>query len=331
MARYLLAGVIAAACYSNALLAQTGALDQTSPYPGPLGYGYTGFGASDPMSVWQQQVRVGLDGQLTGFELHLNGTIGSTMDVRIRVGDVWNTSPVVFQTLVTQQTVSGNEVSFVDCTAASLNFTVGQTFVIEVQGHNNGGGFTGTFAPAPMSALYPEAIYKNGAPFCLVNCNSRMAFTTYVLTSSVQPTVFCTAGTTSNGCSASISASGNPNVTHSAPCQITISNVEGQKVGIIFYGLASQYHASCPLVYGSSVQCVRAPIARTGTQTTGGSAGQCNGTLSLDWGVFQLANPSGLGQPWAAGNRAYVQGWFRDPPNCKTTSLSDAVELTYQP
>ena len=44
-----------------------------------------------------------------------------------------------------------------------------------------------------------------------------------------------------------------------------------------------------------------------------------------------IANPSALGNPWTAGDKVYVQGWFRDPPACKTTSLSNAVELTYLP
>jgi hypothetical protein len=129
---------------------------------------------------------------------------------------------------------------------------------------------------------------------------------------------------------ASITASNNPNVAHSNSCQITVANVEGQKSGIIFYGLAANALPWCS-VGGSSFLCVKSPTSRTGTQNSGGTAGACDGQLSLNWNAFQLANPGGLGQPWAAGNKAYVQGWFRDPPACKTTSLSDGVELTYVP
>ena len=145
------------------------------------------------------------------------------------------------------------------------------------------------------------------------------------------PTVYCTAGTTTNGCVPSISASGNPNVAHSAPCQITIAGVEGQKTGIVFYALAQLVQPWCTTGTGSSLLCVKPPTMRTGVQPSGGTNGLCDGALTLNWNAFQLANPSALGAPWSAGAKAYVQGWFRDPPACKTTSLSDAVELTYTP
>jgi hypothetical protein len=147
---------------------------------------------------------------------------------------------------------------------------------------------------------------------------------------STPPVVYCTSGVTTNGCQASISASANPNVSHSNSCQISVANVEGQKSGIIFYGLAQNALPWCS-VGGSSFLCVKSPTARTGTQGSGGTAGACDGSLTLDWNAYQLATPGALGQPWAAGNTADVQGWFRDPPACKTTSLSNAVELTYVP
>jgi hypothetical protein len=76
---------------------------------------------------------------------------------------------------------------------------------------------------------------------------------------------------------------------------------------------------------------VKPPTQRTLAQNSGGFTGQCNGTLTLDWNAFQLGNPGSLGAPWLAGDRAQVQGWFRDPASCKTTFLSAALELTYQP
>jgi len=145
------------------------------------------------------------------------------------------------------------------------------------------------------------------------------------------PTVYCTSGTTSNGCTASIAASANPNVAHSTPCQITISNVEGQRTGIVFYALSPLSQSWCSAGGGTSFVCVKAPTQRTFAQNSGGTQGRCDGSLALDWNAFQLANPLALGAPWIAGAKAYVQGWFRDPPSCKTTSLSNAVELTYQP
>jgi subtilisin-like proprotein convertase family protein len=142
------------------------------------------------------------------------------------------------------------------------------------------------------------------------------------------PVAYCTAGTTTNGCAASITANANPSVSLAAPCNITVSNVEGQKSGLIFYSITGQ------LIQGwnaSSFLCVKAPTQRSSTQVSGGTVGQCDGTLSLDWNAFQLANPTALGNPWSVGNKAQVQAWFRDPPAGKSTNLSNAIEMTYLP
>lgn len=147
----------------------------------------------------------------------------------------------------------------------------------------------------------------------------------------VPPTAYCTAGTTSNGCVASISANANPNVAHSTACQVTVSNVEGQRAGIVYYGLAQTVSPWCSQGGGTSTLCVKAPVKRTGVQQTGGTLGLCDGTLSRDWNAFQLANPTALGAPWAAGANFYLQGWFRDPLACKTTNLSNALKMTYVP
>jgi Tol biopolymer transport system component len=147
-----------------------------------------------------------------------------------------------------------------------------------------------------------------------------------------QPVVYCTAGTTSNGCTASIAASANPSASLASPCNITVVGVEGQKLGLVFYGVDNA--GFTPLVWtagSTSFLCVKPPTQRTAVHSSGGSAGLCNGTLGVDWNAFQIANPAALGNPWSAGNKVFVQAWFRDPPAPKTTHLSNAVELTYQP
>jgi hypothetical protein len=142
------------------------------------------------------------------------------------------------------------------------------------------------------------------------------------------PLSYCTAGTTTNGCVADVTATNNPSVSGATSCVITVVNVEGQKNGIIFYGLAAN---SVPWATGSnSTLCVKPPTQRTGTQASGGTVNLCNGTMTLNWDAYMAAN-SALGEPWAVGNKAYVQGWFRDPPAVKTTNLSDGLELTYLP
>jgi hypothetical protein len=146
------------------------------------------------------------------------------------------------------------------------------------------------------------------------------------------PTAFCTSGTSSNGCSASIAASTNPSVSLANACNVTVSNVDGQKSGLLFYGINNTGFVSTPWsIGGTSWLCVKSPTQRTAAQSSGGTAGLCDGMLGLDWNAHQVAHPTALGNPWLVGKNAYVQAWFRDPPAPKTTSLSNALELTYQP
>jgi subtilisin-like proprotein convertase family protein len=145
------------------------------------------------------------------------------------------------------------------------------------------------------------------------------------------PTAYCTAGTTTNGCNASIGATSNPSISLAVPCVLSVANVEGQKLGILFYGIDNAGFTPIPWGAGSSYQCVKAPLQRTSPQNPLGSSNACNGVLTLDWDAWQLANPTAQGNPWNVGDKVYIQAWFRDPPAPKSSNLSNALELTYQP
>ncbi|MBM3990757.1 MAG: hypothetical protein FJ298_07080 [Planctomycetes bacterium] len=143
------------------------------------------------------------------------------------------------------------------------------------------------------------------------------------------PTAYCTGGTTTNGCVASMSANANPKIDHSNAVTVAVSGVEGQKAGLIYYGLNRHLAPWCSSG-GTSFLCVKAPTQRTAVQDSGGTANSCDGTMTLNWSALQSGGTM-LGSPFAAGNKVDVQAWFRDPTACRTTNLSNAVELTYQP
>ena len=143
------------------------------------------------------------------------------------------------------------------------------------------------------------------------------------------PQPYCTAGTTTNGCSASISASGSPSASASSGFTISVAAVEGQKQGILFYGVSGRIVS--PWGTGTSLLCVKPPTQRMSVQTSGGMSGACNGALAQDWLAWLAANPSGLGAPFAAGDVVNAQAWFRDPPSPKTTNLSNALEFAVVP
>jgi hypothetical protein len=143
-------------------------------------------------------------------------------------------------------------------------------------------------------------------------------------------TTYCTSGTSTNGCNASISASGPLSAALSGGCTLTAANVEGQKVGLIFYGVTGPIGS--PWGAGSSsFLCVKSPTQRTPAMSSGGTASSCDGALSLDLHAFLTANPSALGAPFNVGDKVYAQGWYRDPPAPKTTNLSNGLELTVVP
>ena len=132
---------------------------------------------------------------------------------------------------------------------------------------------------------------------------------------------YCTAGTTANGCQAQVGGLGLPSRSAPDGFRVTVYDVEGQKQGIVFWGPKPN---AVSWGQGSSVVCIKPPTTRTGTLSSAGTAGLCDGTLTLDFNGWMAANPQ---KAPPAGSTAHVQGWFRDPPSPKGTSLSNGLRF----
>jgi len=141
---------------------------------------------------------------------------------------------------------------------------------------------------------------------------------------------YCTAGVTTHGCSPSISGTGVPSVSSNSGFSIAVSNVEGQRQGLIFYGLSGRA-ATVWTLGSSSFMCVKPPVQRTPVQGSGGTANSCDGAFALDFNAFRVANPSALGQPMYSGQVIDGQAWFRDPGAPGTTNLSNGIEFNLVP
>ena len=128
-----------------------------------------------------------------------------------------------------------------------------------------------------------------------------------------------------------MSVNGIASASSSVPALLTASGVEGQKTGLIFVGLQQ---SALPWAPGSSsFFCVKTPTVRLPpAQSSGGTAGQCDGTLAADINAYVQAS-SGvlLGQPVVSGLAFNAQGWFRDPPAPKATNLTNGVNVTFCP
>jgi hypothetical protein len=81
----------------------------------------------------------------------------------------------------------------------------------------------------------------------------------------------------------------------------------------------------------TSVLCVKPPTQRTPLQTSTGTTGQCDGAFALDWNAFLASQPTALGAPFAAGDRVYLQCWFRDSGAPGNTNLSNALDVAIWP
>ncbi len=160
---------VALMALGTAAFGQTGTLDQQSPMTN------ASYNLDASFLIWQQQVRVGVAGQLEGFQLTIQGNAGAQFNARVRVGDGWNTGAIVFQNLFTKPN-NGNELMFIDVTSANIMLNVNDSFVIETQGNDTGAGLVGNAYPPG----YAEPLYLNGPP-CFADCQWRHGFNSYML------------------------------------------------------------------------------------------------------------------------------------------------------
>lgn len=141
---------------------------------------------------------------------------------------------------------------------------------------------------------------------------------------------YCTSSTTTGGCVPTMNFQGTPSASATSGCILSVATVDGQRTGLIFYGISGRvafpWHAS-----STSWFCVKSPVQRTFVHGSGGSPGACNGGLSIDWNDFRNVYPGALGNPISPGQKVQTQAWFRDPPAPKTTNLSNALEFTVCP
>jgi alpha-tubulin suppressor-like RCC1 family protein len=144
-------------------------------------------------------------------------------------------------------------------------------------------------------------------------------------------TPYCASAVTSGGCLPLMSGIGRASASAATPFTIAVGAVDGARTGLIFYGVDNTGFAPLPWFNAASLLCVKSPFQRTGTQSTGGAAGSCNGALTVDWNAYLSSNPNALGAPFAPLERIYAQGWFRDPAVAGGSHLSNALDIAVHP
>lgn len=137
---------------------------------------------------------------------------------------------------------------------------------------------------------------------------------------------YCVGGPSMEGCELLARSSGTPSASAASGFDLLVDHAPGQRAGRWFFGLGAQF-----LPYSNNALCVSSPLQRLGLTQSGGSAGQCDGQLVLDWNAWRAAHPTGLGSPYSAGQTLYAQGWIRDPAHPTKVALSSAHRFTLAP
>jgi hypothetical protein len=183
------------------------------------------------------------------------------------------------------------------------------------------------FAPDVGVISYPVSVNEDNQGELYV-CDYPDGDVYKIVPASSVSATYCTPGTTSSSCLATMASIGAPCVGAASGFTLSAENVEAQKQGLIFYGLSSN---SLPWSGGStSFLCVKSPTQRLPVQSSGGS-GACSGRFSNDWLAFLAAHPTAFGAPFSAGTSVYAQAWFRDPSAPDTTNLSNGLVFTTAP
>ncbi|MCY3000543.1 MAG: hypothetical protein NTV21_01860 [Planctomycetota bacterium] len=175
---------------------------------------------------------------------------------------------------------------------------------------------------APQQGAITITLFKPGTP-------TTVTILTDVPGTGCGSFTYCTTSQTTNGCAPLMSATGSASATAASGFTIACNGIEGGKTGLFFFG---QGQTSVAWAFGStSTRCVTTPVQRLQSASTGGTAGQCDGSLSTDWNAWRAAHPAGLGSPYAQGQTFYAQTWFRDPQAITGTNLSNALGFTLCP
>jgi hypothetical protein len=141
---------------------------------------------------------------------------------------------------------------------------------------------------------------------------------------------YCTAGVSTSGCRAILTACGTPSATAPNGFTLTARDAEGGRAGLFYFGANGRQATPWG---ASSFQCVVPPVVRTGVLAGAGTPDTCEGAFALDLNALWCPTcPHASANPGAG---ATIQGqlWYRQPPgdDLRGTNLSGAVELTVAP
>ena len=152
----------------------------------------------------------------------------------------------------------------------------------------------------------------------------------YACPTDPQPTVYCTAKPNSCGGLPAIGAFGTPSATSGSGFTVSCAGARGKKAGLLLYTDSGRQ----AIPFNNGLLCVNVFQLKRSTAVvdTMGTAGQCNGTLSIDMNAFAVGALGGspLASLTTLGMRINCQFWARDTV-ANGALLSDALEYYVEP
>lgn len=131
------------------------------------------------------------------------------------------------------------------------------------------------------------------------------------------------------GCDPRVSLVGCASSTPGASFRLRAHGVHGGRIGMLVYSVNGR--ASLPWGAHASALSLQPPLQRGRLQPTGGTSGECDGVLELEWSSFISSHPYAEGQPFHAGQTICVQAIWRDGAELRHSRLSPALEFTLLP
>lgn len=129
---------------------------------------------------------------------------------------------------------------------------------------------------------------------------------------------YCTAKPNSLGCAPTIALAGSLSATAGSGAIVSTVNLLGVKNGLFLHSTSASQAAP----FHGGFLCVAPPLKRHAMQSSGGTAGACNGSFAEDLNAYIA---SGADPALVAGASIRVQTWSRDSGSPFGDSLSNAV------
>ncbi|MCE9595369.1 MAG: hypothetical protein K8S98_14375 [Planctomycetes bacterium] len=137
---------------------------------------------------------------------------------------------------------------------------------------------------------------------------------------------FCAPKTSTQGCTPVLTSEGCACDLASTTKSFTVraSNLGGHKSGLFFYGT----HGPQQQAFQGGELCVVLPLKRLHVQNSGGTTGQCDGSIAID---FNQVIAGGTDPLLQFGAQVAVQAWIRDPADPFKSTLTSARLFTVSP